>query len=43
LTGDPERDEFEGGIAAPPDGEQEKSHESPETLSPDETDEEAPA
>jgi hypothetical protein len=32
-----ERDEYEGGAAAPPEGEQERSHESTETLSPDET------
>jgi hypothetical protein len=27
---------YEGGAAAPPEGEQERSHESEETLSPDE-------
>jgi hypothetical protein len=28
---------YQGGIAAPPEGEQDDSHESDETLSPDET------
>ena len=36
MSDDRERDEYEGGAAAPPEGEQEDSHESPETLSPDE-------
>ncbi|HSC91884.1 MAG TPA: hypothetical protein VLB86_09560 [Gaiellaceae bacterium] len=30
-------EEYAGGVAAPPEGEQEASHESEETLSPDET------
>jgi hypothetical protein len=37
VSNDPERDEYEGGTAAPPEGEQQDSHESPDTLSPDET------
>jgi hypothetical protein len=37
VSDDPERDEYEGGTAAPPEGEQQDSHESTETLSPDET------
>ena len=39
MSDDHERDEYEGGAAAPPEGEQEQSHESTETLSPDETSE----
>ena len=33
---DGEAEAYEGGAAAPPEGEQERSHESEETLSPDE-------
>lgn len=36
VSDDQGGDEYEGGTAAPPEGEQEDSHESPETLSPDE-------
>jgi hypothetical protein len=35
-TREDEREEYEGGAATPPEGEQERSHESEETLSPDE-------
>jgi hypothetical protein len=41
MSDDREGDEYEGGTAAPPEGEQEDSHESPETLSPDEMGDEA--
>lgn len=37
MTADDERDdEYEGGVLSPPEGEQDESHESDETLSPDE-------
>ena len=39
MSDDLERDEYEGGTAAPAEGEQDRSHESTETLSPDETSE----
>ena len=42
MSDDPQGDEYEGGIAAPPEGEQEDSHESTETLSPDEMGDEPP-
>jgi hypothetical protein len=42
VSDDREGDEFEGGMAAPREGEQEESHESTETLSPDEMGKEPP-
>jgi hypothetical protein len=38
----PRGEEYEGGMAAPREGEQEESHESTETLSPDEIADETP-
>ena len=40
MADESEREEYEGGTAAPPEGQQEESHESTETLSPDEMGEE---
>lgn len=43
MSDDVEGDEYDGGIAAPREGDQEESHESPETLSPDEIGNEPPS